>query len=211
MDIGITIEIYSYIYVGICIGMIRKLFPPSKWQLPVIILLGVLTGLLFYLFYISKAYSYVSDKPETCMNCHIMAPQFATWNHSSHREVAHCNDCHVPHNNVFNKYYFKFKDGLRHATIFTLRTEPQVIFIKEEGKEVVQDNCIRCHHDLITDEKLLQLTSVTHHFRTERQCWVCHRETPHGRVNSLSSVPHARVPVPESPVPKWLKKQVNNP
>ncbi|MBU0764814.1 MAG: hypothetical protein KJ607_08270 [Bacteroidetes bacterium] len=73
---------------------------------------------------------HLSDNPETCMNCHIMAPQFATWNHSSHREVTGSNDCH--------------------------------------------------------------------------------REVPHGRVNSLSSVPYARVPLPESPVPEWLNKLMND-
>jgi cytochrome c nitrite reductase small subunit len=135
-----------------------------------------------------------------------MAPQYTTWNHSAHREVTNCNDCHVPHNNFLNKYYFKAKDGLRHATIFTLRKEPQVIFIHEEGQDVVQINCIRCHTNTITDSKVLALTDEFHSARSERKCWECHRETPHGRVNSLSSVPNARVPLPESPVPEWLKK-----
>jgi len=109
--------------------MLKRILPPQKWRFPVMILIAVFTGLFLYTFYISKAHSYLSDKPEACTNCHIMSPQYATWSHSSHREVAHCNDCHVPHNNVFNKYYFKAKDGLRHSTIFTLRKEPQVIFI----------------------------------------------------------------------------------
>jgi len=98
-----------------------------------------------FVLHISKAPSYLSDKPEACTNCHIMAPQYATWSHSSHREWTHCNDCHVPHNNVVNKYYFKANDGLRHATIFTLRNEPQVIQIRHAGIGVVQDNCLRCH------------------------------------------------------------------
>jgi cytochrome c nitrite reductase small subunit len=182
----------------------KKLGPPDKWKLPAALLTAIIAGLFIYIFYISKAYSYLSDKPETCVNCHIMAPQYATWSHSAHREVANCNDCHVPHNNVFNKYYFKAKDGLRHATIFTLRKEPQVIFIHEAGQNVVQNNCIRCHSNVITDSRLLAITSEYHSVRTERQCWECHRETPHGRVNSLSSVPNAKVPVPESPVPEWL-------
>lgn len=180
--------------------------PPPFWVIPVTIVVGILNGLLFYIFYISKAYSYISDKPETCVNCHIMAPQYATWNHSSHREVAHCNDCHVPHNNLLNKYYFKAKDGMRHATIFTLRKEPQIIFIHQAGKEVVQDNCIRCHTDLMTDDKLNTLSGSYQHVRQETYCWKCHREVPHGRVNSVSSVPNARVPVPESPVPNWIKE-----
>ena len=189
--------------------MLSRLMPPPRWRVPVVIILAILAGLVVYLFYISRAHSYLSDDPRACMNCHIMAPQYATWVHSSHRERAHCNDCHVPHNNFINKYYFKAKDGLRHATIFTLRNEPQVIFIREEGKEVVQQNCIRCHEDLITHEKVLAYTPEFHRARSERECWECHRETPHGRVNSLSSVPYARVPVAGSPVPPWLKRLMN--
>ena len=183
----------------------KKFGPPENWKLPAIILTGIFAGLFIYIFYISKAHSYLSDDPETCVNCHIMAPQYATWNHSAHREVANCNDCHVPHNNAFNKYYFKAKDGLRHATMFTLRKEPQVIFIHEAGQEVVQNNCIRCHSNKITDSRVMAITDEYHSYRTDRQCWECHRTTPHGRVNSISSVPNARVPVPESPVPTWLK------
>lgn len=182
----------------------RFFVPPERWRVMVIITAGVFSGLFCLLFYTSKAHSYLSDESETCMNCHIMAPQYATWSHSSHREVANCNDCHVPHNNVFNKYYFKAKDGLRHATMFTLRLEPQVIFIKDAGKKVVQNNCIRCHSYLLTDERLNIKTADFHQFRTDRKCGECHRETPHGRVNSLSSVPNARVPIKMSPVPKWI-------
>ncbi|HKL31122.1 MAG TPA: NapC/NirT family cytochrome c, partial [Tangfeifania sp.] len=115
--------------------MLKRFLPPGKWKMPVLIATGVLAGAVVFTFYMSNAHSYLSDKPETCINCHIMAPQYATWNHSSHREWAHCNDCHVPHDNFLNHYYFKAKDGLRHSTVFTLRNEPQVIFIKEEGAE----------------------------------------------------------------------------
>lgn len=190
------------------VKFIQKLRPPDPWKIPVILLLGIMVGLGAFILKNSKALSYLSDDPRTCVNCHIMAPQYATYNHSSHREWANCNDCHVPHNNVFNKYYFKAKDGLRHATIFTLRMEPQVIFIKEEGKKVVHNNCIRCHSKLLDiDTKLAQKQFI--HKRTDRSCTECHREVPHGRVNSLSSTPNARVPMLESPVPDWLKKNKN--
>jgi len=186
-------------------NLIQNLSPPGSWKTPVIILMGIILGLICYIFYVSNAVSYLSDDPRTCVNCHVMAPQYATWMHSSHREKANCNDCHVPHDNVFNKYFFKAKDGLRHATMFTLRLEPQVIFIKEEGKEVVQDNCIRCHINQMRDDRMNKITNTYAHERSERKCWECHREVPHGRVNSLSSVPYARVPLPESPLPDWLK------
>lgn len=185
--------------------LVRLLTPPDKWKLPVIIMLGFFFGLALLVFYIAEAPSYLSDKPETCMNCHIMAPQYATWMHSSHREKTNCNECHVPHNNIFNKYYFKAKDGLRHSSMFALRLEPQVIFIHEAGQKVVKNNCIRCHKDLLTDNKMNQKNEEFQKYREDKDCWDCHRETPHGRVNSLSSVPYARVPVAGSPVPIWMK------
>jgi len=201
-------KIYYLVLLQILVKRMKflnKLYPPDRWKLPVLLMVAVFTGLGVFLFYVSNAYSYLGDNPETCVNCHIMAPQYTTWYHSSHRGKTNCNDCHVPHNNVISKYFFKAKDGLRHATIFTLRSEPQVIFIKEAGQKVVHENCVRCHTGLITDTKLSAYNHETQKFRMERRCWDCHRETPHGRVNSLSSVPYARVPVPETPVPGWLK------
>jgi len=190
--------------------MIQRFYPPQKWRIPVVFVLGIFAGLFCLLIYLSKAHSYLSDDPQTCVNCHIMAPQYATWNHSSHRQWTNCNDCHVPHNNVFNKYFFKAKDGLRHATIFTLRQEPQVIFIHEEGAEVVHQNCVRCHEKQLPDARQSGCIANYEENRTSRKCWECHREVPHGRVNSLSSTPNARVPLPESPVPDWIKNLNNN-
>ena len=189
---------------------LNKLVPPDNWKLSVILALGIFTGLGIFSFHISNASSYLGDKPETCVNCHIMAPQYATWNHSSHREKAHCNDCHVPHNNVFNKYYFKANDGLRHSTLFTLRMERQVIRILEPGARVVHNNCIRCHEQLLVDPKLEASVAMYRGVREGRRCIECHKEVPHGRVNSLSSVPHARVPFLESPVPEWLRNETKN-
>jgi cytochrome c nitrite reductase small subunit len=190
--------------------LLQLLMPPPQWRVAVVIMLGAISGLGIYAAYSSRAISYLSDSPETCVNCHIMAPQYATWQHSSHREVATCNDCHVPHDNVFRTYYFKAMDGARHATMFTLRLEPQNIFIKEAGIGVVQENCIRCHSNLITDSRLLTQTSSFHDKFSDRLCWDCHREVPHGRVKSLSSTPYARVPMLPSPVPQWLKNMTEN-
>src|SRR5690625_5449423 len=90
----------------------------------------------------AEVVSYLSDNPQACVNCHVMTPMYNSWNHSSHREWASCNDCHVPHNNIVNSYYFKAKDGLYHASVFTTRTEPDVIFMRPASEAVVKNNCI---------------------------------------------------------------------
>lgn len=192
---------------------IKKLFdflkPPSTWFFSVNFLIAVLIGLFFYTFYVSNAASYLSDEPETCVNCHVMRPEYATWQHSSHREVAVCNDCHVPQDNIFNKYFFKAKDGLRHATIFTLRTEPQVIKMHSDGIKVVQENCKACHFELNKEVALLEVDGSNYLHGEGKLCWDCHREVPHGKVKGLSTTPGARVPTLDSPIPEWLKKYLD--
>jgi cytochrome c nitrite reductase small subunit len=183
----------------------RAIAPPPQWHLPVVFVIGVFLGLVALVFHVSRASSYLSDNPATCVNCHVMAPQFATWTQSRHREVATCNDCHVPHDNIFRHYYFKASDGLRHATFFTMRWEPQVIRIHEAGQRVVQENCIRCHGGSIHFTKLSLVRGDDVRHEAGFRCWDCHRETPHGSVNSLASVPYEHIPLAPSITPEWLR------
>lgn len=189
-------------------GLFKKLIPPARWQLPVILLLGVMVGTALFIFKASNAHSYLSDDPETCINCHVMFSEYASWSHSAHREVAVCNDCHVPQDNFFRTYYFKASDGLRHATIFTARAEPQVIQIKKAGIGVVQENCIRCHYDLLSMVNAIQVTGKNHETGEGSRCWDCHRETPHGTVRSLASFPHSLVPQLAPVTPEWINKLI---
>nr|WP_329905563.1 cytochrome c nitrite reductase small subunit [Porphyromonas pogonae] len=185
------------------------MLPSLKHKIFAVTILGVIAGLSTYLVYMSKAYSYLSDKPEVCINCHIMGPYYATWQHSSHAERATCNDCHVPHNNVLNKYFFKAKDGLRHAYVFTMRSEPQALQAIPESQAVIYDNCVRCHSQLNQEfVKTGRLCKADIEKGNEMACWDCHRDVPHGGKNSLSSTPSNLVPYPKSPVPDWLKKHM---
>ncbi len=164
-------------------SLLTLAFLPRAFRLPVMIGIGVFAGLGLATAHIARVPSYLSDDPTTCVNCHVMGTAYLTWAHGSHRNVATCNDCHVPHDNVFKQYAFKAEDGLIHATVFTLRREPQVIRLSERAVPVVEANCRRCHGDLV---------SAIHPRTWEKgdpRCWDCHRETPHGRVNSLSAVP----------------------
>lgn len=190
--------------VRIAASLIASVMPPPEWRVPVLIITAVLTGAGALTLYVGNATSYLSDDPKACMNCHVMAPQYATWERSSHARVAVCNDCHVPQDNMFSKYLFKAMDGTRHSFMFTFRLEPQVIHIKEMGQSAVQQNCIRCHSSLTQDVAEKAMTVDLRNHGAGKLCWECHRETPHGRVNSLSSVPYARVPIPSPVTPSWM-------
>ena len=168
---------------------------------------GIVAGLGGYTFYISRAHSYLSDEPATCINCHIMTPYYQSWSHSSHALQAICNDCHVPQDNVFNKYSFKAMDGLYHSAVFTLKNEPQVIRPREASYNVIMENCIRCHTQLNTEFVKTGMISYTEtKSGAGKACWDCHTQVPHTKVSNLSSSPNAIVPLPKSPVPDWLKE-----
>ncbi|MDD3860056.1 MAG: cytochrome c nitrite reductase small subunit [Bacteroidales bacterium] len=188
---------------------IRKILtpflPPDKWKVPLIIVLGLIAGLALYNFYISRAWSYISDDPSTCINCHVMTTQYVTWRQSSHRENATCNDCHVPQDNIFRTYYFKAMDGMRHSAIFTARTYEQSIRMRAPGNTVVQENCIRCHGTL-TEMVKANITYKESKSGQGKKCWDCHRDVPHGNIRSLTTTPWSEVPAPKNPVPDWLKK-----
>jgi cytochrome c nitrite reductase small subunit len=172
-------------------------FLPQRWRPVGFLMLGVVAGMGLFVFHISRAASYLSDAPETCMNCHVMATQYVTWQHSSHAQVATCNDCHVPHTSAVAKYAFKAKDGLWHATVFTMRWEPQVIRLSKGAVSVVEDNCRRCHAQVIAD------VGPAVHQPGDLRCWDCHREVPHGSVRSLSATPgvfQPRLPPPPDPL-----------
>lgn len=191
-------------------NLLKKIVPPRSWQLPVAIMCGILFGTVGALFHLSNATSYLSDDPQACVNCHVMTTHYATWMHSSHREKTNCNDCHVPHDNIFNKFFFKAKDGLRHSTVFTMRNEPQVIRIKEEGRAVVQQNCIRCHETQVNSVSASNVNGENYKEGQGMLCSGCHREVPHGIVNSQASVPHAYVPDQNHAVPEWLRKLIKS-
>lgn len=183
--------------------------PPLPWRMPVFILTGIFFGLTAFVFYVSKTVTYLGDHPETCINCHVMDPQYANWTHNSHYRVTNCNDCHVPHNNIFSKYFFKATDGLNHAVMFTLRLEPQVIIMEEETRSMIQQNCIRCHTKNVGMDYVSSIVPSFHNYLEARYCLDCHRETPHGRVNGLASTPYAfNFQKSKGVIPDWLSKQL---
>ncbi len=160
-------------------------------------------------FMSSKAYSYLSDAPETCVNCHIMAHNTPPGSTVliANTPLATTVMCH--RTMYFAPIILKRWMARDMPPCLLLRLEPQNIFIKEAGIGVVQENCIRCHNALISDAELLVQTDLYQHKFEDRLCWECHREVPHGRVKSLSSTPYARVPMLPSPVPAWLNEMMN--
>lgn len=161
--------------------------------IPSSIFIFILALFMFgYLVNASKALSYLSKDPLACINCHVMNTQYATWQHSSHHKSASCVECHLPTESMVDKYLAKARDGWNHSVAFTLDTYEQNIQISEDGANRVQANCISCHAKLT--EVIISNRDRYHEFNgtavSDRKCWECHREIPHGKVRSLSSTPN---------------------
>jgi cytochrome c nitrite reductase small subunit len=170
---------------------------PGPLRVGIYGLAGVAVGLALLLVRIANGTSYLSDKPETCMNCHVMTDAYASWQQGSHGRVAVCVDCHVPHSNLVAKYAFKSRDGMKHSYVFTTRTEPQVLDLSASAVPVVQANCVRCHGDVLS---MVRLAGAT-----ERRCWDCHSNI-HGEVRSQSASPTTLRPGLPSAGLDWMKQ-----
>ncbi|MFI3263459.1 MAG: cytochrome c nitrite reductase small subunit [Rikenellaceae bacterium] len=182
---------------------------PKPFILPLFVVGGVLVGLGVYIIYVSRLHTYALDDSEGCVNCHVMAPYYESWQHSSHGPWTNCNDCHVPHTSTFDKYAFKAIDGLYHSAVFTFNAEPQAIRPRDASSKVIMNNCIRCHTQLNTEfvkTGMLSFDDVKE--GKGKACWDCHRNVPHTTRSNISSSPHTLAPMPKSPVPAWLKDAV---
>jgi cytochrome c nitrite reductase small subunit len=131
--------------------LLRSMFPRAPGsRLPVFfaIALGIAAGVGSYTFSYAKGLSYFGTEPSACVNCHIMEPQYAAWQKASHHTVARCIDCHLPAAFV-PKYIAKAENGYRHGKLFTTQTFEEPITVKPPGLAILQDNCERCHADLV--------------------------------------------------------------
>src|SRR5689334_3724197 len=113
-------------------------------RLIVAVLAGFVIGIGLYTFVYAKGYSYLTNNPQACANCHVMQTQYDAWIKSSHHSVATCNDCHTPHN-IIGKYAVKASNGFFHSFYFTTGKYPDVIQITKFDREVVENACRHCH------------------------------------------------------------------
>jgi cytochrome c nitrite reductase small subunit len=108
---------------------------------------GLFLGVGTYTFVYARGYSYLTNDPAACANCHIMRDHFAAWTRSSHATVAVCNDCHTPPGLV-PKYLTKAENGFWHSFYFTTGRYPDPLRITPRNQDVTERACRKCHHEL---------------------------------------------------------------
>jgi cytochrome c nitrite reductase small subunit len=136
-------------------------------------LFGGVVGFGGFTFSYAEGLSYFSDDPQACFNCHVMREVYDGWNHSSHKAVAVCNDCHIPHT-FPAKYLIKGLNGWNHSRAFTTNNFPEPIRITPLNRSVLQHNCLYCHSDLVAEISHEESSNPT-------DCLACHAGVGHGR------------------------------
>ena len=150
----------------------KPVSPPPLLALTAAVAVGVLTGVGFTTFDYAEGLSYLSTDPAACANCHIMQSQYDSWQKAGHHIAAACVDCHLPAD-FLGKYTAKAINGWNHSRAFTLQDFHEPILITPRNAQILQDNCVRCHGDLVHE-----LTSVF--VDQPLSCVHCHAGVGHG-------------------------------
>ena len=147
---------------------------PSRLAATVVVLLGLPAGVGAFTFGYAKGFSYLSSDPRACINCHVMNEQYDAWLKSGHRHTATCVDCHLPHAGLA-KWIAKADHGFRHSAAFTLQNFKEPIEITAKDRELVLENCVRCHAGLVQ-----AIHSAPDPRAEEIDCLHCHAGAGHG-------------------------------
>jgi len=145
------------------------------------VLVGVVLGLGVYTFVYARGYSYLSNNPESCTNCHVMRDYYSAWLKSSHRSVAVCNDCHTPHQTL-GKYATKATNGFLHSLAFTSGNFPDAIQIKPRNRRVTEGACRSCHREITS-------ALVAPQGSAEIECVRCHFNVGHSAASYVVANP----------------------
>ncbi|HHX49839.1 MAG TPA: cytochrome c nitrite reductase small subunit [Clostridia bacterium] len=153
-------------------GLLRKKYSSgvfSRGALAGPTIIGFLVALLLVAIIGTQGVHSATKDPSFCVSCHVMEPVYGTWSHSSHREIVDCNGCHTDQTNYLTKTYSKVTAGMQHLYHNNFGEIPQPIRIAKSNTQMVQENCLRCHQDIVRNLRM----------DPGRRCFDCHRYTPH--------------------------------
>lgn len=117
-----------------------------------------------------------TDKRQFCTSCHVMQSAGITHKMSVHANVT-CNECHAP-SGLLEKIPFKAKAGAKDAYVNTFGHPGDLISAGIATKDVVNDNCKRCHAN--TNMGVASMEAKPY-------CTGCHRNVGHMRMKPIST------------------------
>lgn len=156
----------------------------KRFEIAFALIAGALIGVGGYTFIYAKGYSYLTNDPQACTNCHVMRGQYDSWIKSSHRTAATCNDCHTPYN-LAGKYRVKASNGFFHSVYFTTGWFPDNIRITQSNHRVAEGACRRCHQNITQAMD----GNAAHGDAEGLQCTRCHGSVGHSEAAVSSGYP----------------------
>jgi len=146
---------------------------------------GAVIGLGGFTFGYARGYSYLTNNPSACANCHVMREHFAAWSKGSHRSVATCNDCHTPHT-LIGKYATKATNGFWHSFYFTTGRFPDPLRANARNHRIAEASCRHCHSEITAaiehgaERPMVRQAAANDVARPEEfSCIRCHRYVGH--------------------------------
>jgi cytochrome c nitrite reductase small subunit len=136
--------------------------------------LGIAVGVGVYTFAYARGWSYLTDDPAACANCHVMREQFDGWLKSSHRAAAACNHCHTPADFI-GKYWTKASNGFWHSFFFTTGGYEDNIQIKPHSRLIAEQACRTCHGGVVDAIEPSHATAAA----GQLTCLRCHDSVGH--------------------------------
>lgn len=120
-----------------------------------------------------KIYKY-SESPTFCNSCHVMNYQYNNFIHNGAHQNKICIDCHLPNDNFANHLLWKGIDGTKDVIYFYGGLYSDEIKISKHGKNVVRENCISCHSEMVSRINT-----------SGRSCTDCHRRHTHKHTGAF--------------------------
>lgn len=140
------------------------------------ILLGIVVAVVGMA--LSGAGFVYSSGPAFCGSCHSMEYVYHTWQASNHKQIT-CSDCHVPHDSIVSMMYVKSANGMRDVYHEFLKDYPDTLYFTPEGKEITEENCLRCHSSTVENTQMAA---------GGQSCIKCHRGVVHGQNRSSGGI-----------------------
>lgn len=137
-------------------------------------------GILIVLVFSTIGITWGTSLPKFCATCHIMKPEFATWQASSHSQVD-CTTCHVDPGLI---------SALKHKVV--VAKELYMYFAKtyelpiQMTEKIPDSRCLQCHslkRKVSTTYPDLNIPHKRHNAKGI-SCIKCHKGVAHGKVAS---------------------------
>lgn len=156
---------------------IRELFSDKRKILKFTI---IVVGIFVFTLLAVIGMTYATSVPKFCSTCHIMKPEYATWEASSHSQVS-CVQCHVDSG---------LTNALKHKVVATKELYKYLTKTYElpiqMTEQLPDSRCLECHSVKRKVSPSYPDLYIPHERHSEKDvsCVKCHQGVAHGKIAS---------------------------